>query len=65
MKIGTVAYRRGIPARTIRYYEDIGLVRRPKDGRTGVARIRRSMRGTAAPPIFPAAFRAPTGEVGV
>jgi MerR family transcriptional regulator, copper efflux regulator len=32
MNIGEVAQRSGLPAKTIRYYEDIGLVRPPRDG---------------------------------
>ena len=31
MNIGQVAEQSGIPAKTIRYYEDIGLVRPPRD----------------------------------
>ncbi len=31
MNIGQVAEQAGIPAKTIRYYEDIGLVRPPRD----------------------------------
>ena len=31
MNIGKVAEQAGIPAKTIRYYEDIGLVRPPRD----------------------------------
>ena len=31
MNIGEVADRAGLPAKTIRYYEDIGLVRPPRD----------------------------------
>ena len=31
MNIGTVAERSGLPAKTIRYYEEIGLVRPPRD----------------------------------
>lgn len=33
MNIGTAAAQSGVPAKTIRYYEDIGLI--PKPGRTG------------------------------
>ena len=32
MNIGDVAARSGLPAKTIRYYEDIGLVTPPRDG---------------------------------
>jgi MerR family copper efflux transcriptional regulator len=32
MNIGEVAARSGLPAKTIRYYEDIGLVRPPRSG---------------------------------
>lgn len=32
MNIGEVAQRSGLPAKTIRYYEDIGLVKPPRDG---------------------------------
>ena len=32
MNIGEVAERAGLPAKTIRYYEDIGLVRPARDG---------------------------------
>ena len=31
MNIGEVAKRSGLPAKTIRYYEDIGLVKPPRD----------------------------------
>lgn len=31
MNIGDVAKRAGLPAKTIRYYEDIGLVKPPRD----------------------------------
>ncbi len=31
MNIGQVAKRTGLPAKTIRYYEDIGLIRAPRD----------------------------------
>ncbi|WP_420326967.1 Cu(I)-responsive transcriptional regulator [Mameliella sp.] len=31
MNIGEVAERAGLPAKTIRYYEDIGLVKPPRD----------------------------------
>ncbi|MFP7672238.1 Cu(I)-responsive transcriptional regulator [Marivita sp. S0852] len=31
MNIGEVAQRAGLPAKTIRYYEDIGLVKPPRD----------------------------------
>lgn len=31
MNIGEVATRAGLPAKTIRYYEDIGLVKPPRD----------------------------------
>lgn len=31
MNIGTVSKRLGLPAKTIRYYEEIGLVRPPRD----------------------------------
>jgi DNA-binding transcriptional MerR regulator len=34
MNIGDVAERSGLPAKTIRYYEDIGLIR-PKRGGNG------------------------------
>ena len=32
MNIGEVAERSGLPPKTIRYYEDIGLVRPPRSG---------------------------------
>lgn len=37
MNIGDVAERSGLPAKTIRYYEDIGLIRPGRGGRTGIA----------------------------
>jgi MerR family transcriptional regulator, copper efflux regulator len=32
MNIGVIAERTGLPAKTIRYYEDIGLIRPDRDG---------------------------------
>lgn len=39
MNIGEVATRSGLPAKTIRYYEDIGLIR-PQRGANGYRRFR-------------------------
>src|SRR6056297_326943 len=41
MNIGDVAERTGLPAKTIRYYEEIGLVR-PLRGENGYRRFRES-----------------------
>ena len=41
MNIGEVATRAGLPAKTIRYYEDIGLVTPPRD-RNGYRAFRQS-----------------------
>lgn len=41
MNIGQVAKRTGLPAKTIRYYEDIGLIR-PLRGENGYRRFRES-----------------------
>lgn len=41
MNIGEVAERAGLPAKTIRYYEDIGLVR-PQRGENGYRSFRES-----------------------
>ncbi|CUH79073.1 Cu(I)-responsive transcriptional regulator [Tropicibacter naphthalenivorans] len=41
MNIGEVAKRAGLPAKTIRYYEDIGLVTPPRDA-NGYRRFRES-----------------------
>ena len=43
MNIGDVAERSGLPAKTIRYYEDIGLIR-PRRGANGYRALRRGRR---------------------
>ena len=56
MNIGTVAKRSGLPSKTIRYYEDIGLIR-PARGENGY-------RSFAEPDLHKLAFIARARDLG-